>query len=38
MVPYLPEIPVEDGFTHPRNAFGMRERWPHVAKMQWEQV
>jgi hypothetical protein len=26
----IPEIPVEDGFPHPWNEYGMRERWPLV--------
>ncbi len=34
----LPAIPVEDGFPHPWNAFGMRERWPLVADMAWTEV
>lgn len=34
----LPEIPVEDGFPHPWNEYGIRERWPLVADMPWEQV
>lgn len=34
----LPELAVEDGFPHPWNEFGMRERWPLVADMPWEEV
>jgi hypothetical protein len=34
----LPEIGVEDGFPHPWNAFGMRERYPLVADLPWEEV
>lgn len=34
----LPEIPVEDGFPHPWNEYGMRERWPLVAEMAWAEV
>jgi hypothetical protein len=34
----LPEIPIEDGFRHPWNQYGIRERWPKVAHMPWEEV
>ena len=34
----LPEIPVEAGFPHPWNPYGMRERWPLVADLPREQV
>lgn len=34
----LPEIPVEAGFPHPWNEYGIRERWPLVADMPWQQV
>lgn len=34
----LPEIAVEDGFPHPWNEYGLRERWPLVADMPWESV
>jgi hypothetical protein len=34
----LPEIPIEHGFRHPWNAHGMRERWPLVADMPWQEV
>jgi hypothetical protein len=34
----LPQISVEDGFPHPWNDYGMRERWPLVADMPWQQV
>jgi hypothetical protein len=37
-VDLLPEIRVEEGFSHPWNTYGMRERWPLVANMPWEQV
>lgn len=34
----LPEITVEDGFPHAWNEYGLRERWPLVADMPWEEV
>ena len=34
----LPELAVEDGFPHPWNAHGMRERYPLVADMPWVEV
>jgi len=34
----LPEIAVEEGFPHPWNDYGMRERWPLVADMPWQEV
>jgi hypothetical protein len=34
----LPAIAVEDGFPHPWNEYGMRERWPLVAGMPWQEV
>jgi len=37
-VDLLPAIPVEEGFPHPWNTFGMRARWPLVAHMPWEEV
>ena len=34
----LPEIPVEAGFPHAWNEYGMRERWPLVAHLPWQEV
>ncbi len=34
----LPEIPVESGFRHTWNEYGMRERWPLVAHLPWVEV
>lgn len=34
----IPTIAVEDGFPHPWNEYGMRERWPLVADMPWQEV
>lgn len=34
----IAEIAVEDGFPHPWNDYGMRERWPLVADMPWQEV
>lgn len=34
----LPEISVEEGFPHPWNDYGMRERYPLVAEMPWVDV
>jgi len=34
----LPEIAIEEGFTHPWNVQGMRERFPLVADMPWVEV
>ncbi len=36
--PLIPEIAVEDGFPHPWNDYGIRERWPLVADMPWQEV
>ncbi|MDQ3739520.1 MAG: hypothetical protein M3389_01125 [Actinomycetota bacterium] len=34
----IPTIAVEDGFPHAWNEYGMRERWPLVADMPWQEV
>lgn len=34
----LPAIPVEAGFPHPWNQYGIRERWPLVAHLPWAEV
>ena len=34
----LPQIPVEAGFRHPWNEYGMRERWPLVSHLPWVEV
>jgi hypothetical protein len=34
----LPEIAIEEGFTHPWNVYGMRERWPKVEHLPWQEV
>lgn len=34
----IPTIAVEDGFPHAWNEYGMRERWPLVAGMPWQEV
>jgi hypothetical protein len=33
----LPEISIEDGCLHPWNAHGMRNRWPLVAHLPWQE-
>lgn len=34
----LPEVPVEAGFVHAKNQQGMRDRFPIVAELPWEEV
>ncbi len=35
---YLPEIPIESCFRHPKVECGMKERFPLVEHMDWEEV